>query len=433
MPSKDPVPDESDSGESEIQELKNAIGDLETLIAKADTNEPKSGAEIEDLMTQEDAEIFSERIPSSNSLPDEGTDPQGPYQQLGTTQEGRTVRGPRVRNAKTKRRRSGVKTIRSDWQDVRKSQLSSLSQSAPTAAESDEPVESRSKRIAFEEERSEEGRKLGREMARATLIARVIAGVIFLSVLGGIVSLALNAQNRSNVDTRIQEEDAYSSEIESLVTGMSTAKQFIRNFWEAPTLQDKATFVWNPQRVLPLMEQYYRREILPTKDNIASIHVVSNRTNHRHSELPANHLAGFVTDDVGAKYPIILRPDGRSKHLIDWEASVGYNDSDLSYLINNREANPVSMRLLVSLATYYNYQYSDYRTYQSYKIKVADRSEPSCYGFARRDSEVFKKLSTLFANREPRTVAVTLRLRFPPGREQGAELLGVEKLHWVLD
>ena len=128
---------------------------------------------------------------------------------------------------------------------------------------------------------------------------------------------------------------------------------------------------------------------------------------------------------------MILRPNPQG-YLIDWEASVGYNEHKPSDLIKDGSPVPVAMRVLIVPADFYNYQFSDEERYQSFAIDFGDENEPVCFGFSERTSETCKTLMRFFNNRDARLVALTLKLDFGEGNETlCAEILGVERRHWA--
>ena len=430
-----PSEDQPAPSQPEIDELKRDICDLENLINeyRGDESDSPNSEEIQDLGEPESDDPFTPRSGGAgDQLPSQQSDQPGPYEQLGTTQEGRTVRGPRVRNAKSRRRSSGVKTIRSDWADVQKAKLSSLSQADPGVTPDDEPLESRKNRIAFEEARPETGPSGGREMAWAKLIARSISAIIFLFVLGGVVLLAVNARNRTADSEQSSDLAAQAKEIDGVITNVDNAKTTISSFWKAPTVEGKLRYVWQGERVAPLMVDFYESREMPTEQNFGSVRVLSSRVRHRHSEVPTSYVVASADDHIGVVHDFILRQEG-SGFLVDWEASVGYNPHQLSKLINLRQEEPVTLRVIITPANYYNFQYSDQRVYQSFAFKVSDRQQPRCYAFAKKNSKVTKQLMRFFANRAQRGVAVTLQMRFPQGGDSGAELLDLVSPHWLSD
>lgn len=429
---KDESSSTDDAGD-DVSDLKRAISDLEDVISGYGGEETTKGSE--DVGTLDSAageqDPFAPRRTDPDQLPEqqEQTEQPGPYEQLGTTQEGRAVRGPRVRNAKTRRRRgSGIKTIRSDWGDVRSAKLASLSQAGPSASDDDEPVESRKNRIGFEEAREEGKAGGGKEMAAATIIARIISVGLFLIVIGSVVALALSTRKGSSSDEETNELVLLTQELNGVITQVGHAKAVLDGFWKAPNIEDKLQFVWQADRVRPLMKAYYQAHLLPTESNFESSSISSNRAEH--SELPAEFVIASAVDHVGARKDFILRPLPEG-YLVDWEASVGYNPYTFSKLINQRQEEPVTLRVYVMPASYYNYQYSDSRVFQSFALKVTDNDQPRSYAFARRDSAVCKELMRFFVNRSQRAVAATLRLRFPKGGDSGAELLEVVRPHWA--
>ena len=92
------------------------------------------------------------------------------------------------------------------------------------------------------------------------------------------------------------------------------------------------------------------------------------------------------------------------------------------------------MRVMIIPGDYYNFQFSDENRYQSFALDFADENAPVCFGFAERESPTCKTLMRFFSNRDPRLVAVTLKLDFGEGNQTlCAEILGIEERHRALE
>ena len=73
--------------------------------------------------------------------------------------------------------------------------------------------------------------------------------------------------------------------------------------------------------------------------------------------------------------------------VIDWESFVAYCERSFSALSQEKPIRPVLMRGMAKIDDYYNYEFSDSKTYLSLKLDSADGDE-AVHAFCRRDSEM---------------------------------------------
>ncbi len=433
----------------EISVLKDAIAELESSIAEVQSEDSEAVEEDASSaassvsrgdVADEDLEAL-DSTPSHRgaTIPDyddtKESQAQRAFEELGKASiHDRAVRGPLIKQALAKswRRSWRKRTIGGSPVDIRRTKLSMSNAAAAAnqaADDDDEVLVSRSKRIGFEEERPEiddlNQPANRRELRTAILISRVVAGLVFLGVLTAVFALA----NRKSQE----EETAAVSPIEDWADQhqlVASAQDTIASYALAKTIGGRAQHVNDAERVRPLMERYYRNHPLPKSDEPPLTSIVSNRSQHIHSEVPDSHVLGGYQDHVGFAQELVLVP-GKERYLVDWEASVGYNEQSLSELITLRPDKTYRMRLQVMPANYYNFQFDDRLRYQSFVVKVADDSEARRYAYVTRKSKAFQDLMDHFANRDPRPIAMILDVRFPDGEDPVVEILNVHQPHWV--
>ncbi len=450
--------DGSPEPDDQIDVLKQAIEELEKTIEE---KQPQSGdeamiasqgkddqhADVElDLGEFDSIELGSTDLtvePRSPALPRERSSKPDPFEQLGEPDDEPVARSPGVNpQVKPESHGAGQETIASHPIQIRKAKLSSLtSTSAPRTSERAQAVSDPTEALAPESPAADTEEKKSRPsgtseeeavprsagLAQASLTIKLIIGGVFLAMLAGMLRLSLDSRNREDVlGSTLAASNATASD-RTLQVGAAIA-----TFWNEPDLERKSAAIWQATRVAPLMREYYEEWPLPRARNLQSYHVVSARWETRHSEVPEDLLVATVRDEINKDLNVILRPSPGS-YLIDWEATVGYNEHDLSSLVEQGSPEPVIMRVLIIPADYYNFDFSDEIRYQSFAIEVADDDEPVCFAFAERKSETCAELLRFFANRDPRLVAVTLKLDFGEGNDTlCAEILGIEKRHWAL-
>ena len=272
-------------------------------------------------------------------------------------------------------------------------------------------------------------RKLGRRRIRdKELIAFVknarksVAAVTILLFCGtafGVVRLALTNSSDQSSQQPIQDQ-------QQTLRTITSAQDVLLSYAKSTSVEEKIAHVWNPNRIAPLLRAH---EASKPPSKPIGVRIVSERSRHPQLGLPGSYALGAITDDIGVIDDIILRHSG-SQFLVDWEASVGYNEVRLSRLLQDRSPDPVQLRVLIAQANYYNFDFEDEQRFQSYALKVEDDSEPRCFAFVERASATGEQLSELFQQNSNRTIAATLMVRFPHGKDAVGEITRILAPHW---
>ena len=200
-----------------------------------------------------------------------------------------------------------------------------------------------------------------------------------------------------------------------------------QRFWQAANWRDKLAYVHEPDRVGPLMADYYeqRREQDPLGSSSArQAHFKINNTEVLLFTYASARPGGTV--DVA----MIAQPDGR--FLIDWESYVGMSDMAWSDMKKQRPGEPKLVRVFAQRDDYYNYEFSDAKKLLSVHLTSPDGTY-FIYGFCDRNSPVGQTLNNLFDASRGR-VAVTLRVAWPPKAESDhcAAIKGIVANRWLL-
>jgi hypothetical protein len=181
----------------------------------------------------------------------------------------------------------------------------------------------------------------------------------------------------------------------------NTAGELAKKFLASPTLDAVMPLIRDPERVRPLMDEFYNaspwrsttvrslapREVFQTKDQM---------------------LAGMVELDDFSRRPIafLRTPDGIK---VDWESYVAHGEVPWERLAEVRPTLSVLMRVRLTPDDYYNLDFTDARTYACYRLTSHDTTH-RVYGYARRDSVVYARL--LERVRPNAFTMPTVRIRF---------------------
>ena len=187
----------------------------------------------------------------------------------------------------------------------------------------------------------------------------------------------------------------------------------LSGFLSAATSEERCAHVLEPERVSPLVEEYYAREGLPQ--------IEFKRIEQLHFVLLNGHpwaWAEFV-DGEGRSHLASFKQTARS-YLMDWESFVAYGELSWETLLAERPSKPVQMRVYLSHSDYRNFKYSSRERFVGFKVEPREGG-PELYGFAERDTRTDVLLFAVVAPgmRQP----VNVRLRFEP--DAGADNLVV--------
>ena len=185
-----------------------------------------------------------------------------------------------------------------------------------------------------------------------------------------------------NEDTRAlakQEEGESAELVDSLFENISA-------YFAAKSISEKLKFVRYPDRVKALMEEYYGRNEIKTKE---VVRILSQRSLSLDFRL---YNAVFVEMADGSKESVLVElfDDGDMK--IDWEGHVCYLPVPWDEYIEKRPIGSFLMRVYVQRIEYYTYDFSDDEKYTSYKLTARD-FDGHLYAYTLNDSEAGRKMN----------------------------------------
>lgn len=185
----------------------------------------------------------------------------------------------------------------------------------------------------------------------------------------------------------------------------------IERFLNAPDIESMAAAARMPERALPRMRDHYGDDYSPP--GFRRI-VESNVTIRSDGVSPVEVEDGSF--DRRLVY-LVEQADGAPK--VDWEAFVGWSETDWSQLAESRPLEPVRLRARVKPVTYYNFSFDDELKWVSFLLESPD-NEHRLYGYAPRGSESDDLLRTGEGKRsQPFLVDVS----FPPDNPSGNQVL----------
>lgn len=190
-----------------------------------------------------------------------------------------------------------------------------------------------------------------------------------------------------------------SSSVEFYDTAMLT----LENFLNAPDTETRAKFVRDPQRVRPLMEQYYQTH------SSGPISFKSLPTKETTTIAKGFHISSITRKDFTVLPVVMARAPNEDRLVVDWESFVGYNEMSFAEFREQRPTSPTLFRVRAKFDDYYNFDF-DEKTYGCLQLGDLELTE-AIYGYIERGSELWEKMYLDLVN--ARVDFMILKLAFP--------------------
>ncbi len=205
------------------------------------------------------------------------------------------------------------------------------------------------------------------------------------------------------VKDRIKED----KEVRKVLLGMQDC---VRGYLMARSVEEKLKYVRHPERVKPLLEDYYKRhEMKPEKF----------RQFERIRPMGLDKFSfvyGLVELESGDQHQLLIEQLEDGSFRVDWESDVCYLPVDWKDYLKGKNKESVVMRVFIEPDTFFAYEFSDETRYDCYKLTTRD-ADDHLFGFVEKGSKVaedighFIKHVQEFGSDNPEPLM--LRIRFP--------------------
>ena len=197
-------------------------------------------------------------------------------------------------------------------------------------------------------------------------------------------------------------------------------------YLETSSVEEKGRYVRNPERVTPLMEEYYQRyALIPRR--------VRSIENIRATEIGGRpfSVVEVAVEGKDALEFLLMENCENGDLRFDWESEVNYQPLSIATYIKSKPLEPMVFRAYVERDSFYSYEYADQSRYQAFKLTFRE-DDDFLFGYAPRRSIEGRGLLALLEDKED-AVPVLLRLRFAEGTESTRSVLIDEVLaaSWV--
>jgi len=186
----------------------------------------------------------------------------------------------------------------------------------------------------------------------------------------------------------------------------------LRKFHTATTVSSLLPLVRHPERVKPLMEQYYGNKPVPM-NRLRSISSMSPLTLNNRADF---WLASVKQSDDITKN-IILQINEAGEALVDWETYVSYQPMNWTDYAKYRPAGTtMDFRVYARQDNLFSYEFSNPAQWLCFQLNAQD-SDEYLYGYVDANSEVAQQLLREINRNNGEAASLILRLYIPENIE----------------
>ena len=185
-------------------------------------------------------------------------------------------------------------------------------------------------------------------------------------------------------------------------------EEILRGFLSAKTVEERLKYVRHPNRVKPLMLDYYRRFPIQSYQ----YKKVSEYTTIPLKKRPFVALSVRVAE--GENLPILLE-DVEKGYLVDWESFVSYQPIAFEDYLKKRPTVPIDLRVYGSFDDFYAYEFPEEDGYLCVRM-TAKNTDKVIFGYVREGTSLASEMKKYLEapSGRSKTQPFILRVRFLP-------------------
>lgn len=213
-------------------------------------------------------------------------------------------------------------------------------------------------------------------------------------------------------------------ELSPLSTVMADLKPALQKFLNAATAEDLLHIIRQPEIDGPLMDNYYKSRQPFSKVDCRAMPTIENLFTYKNFATLSLENSQFNNFMVTFE----RTPQG---FLLDWPSYVGYGEMTLAELQAKKPKDPVLLRLILKRNSYYNFEFADQKSFQSYEMTTIDR-ELVIYGYAARGMKENTAITSHLRSKP--LLFCVLKVKYPENSTSNRQVEIVEYLQtgWVI-
>ncbi len=239
-----------------------------------------------------------------------------------------------------------------------------------------------------------------------------IGGVFVALIALGVTMVYINNARSNPVAEDVGDDELMiGGDLSTVQHDPKEAARAIVAFHRTKTWEEKLDYVIDPERVKPLMEEWYTKHPEDVYLERITFHADQEVDDGGRNFFIVAIQGGDEDQNVALDRPFYMavekRPGGYRVH---WEISSGYEQMPMEEFIANKVTTPTEFRLQVELSDYYNFDFQDDQWISFSATKMGMIDPIFIYG-KRNDPEILEIESLLKIVARPKGVIV--KLRFP--------------------
>jgi len=258
------------------------------------------------------------------------------------------------------------------------------------------------------------------------LIACIFGAAIIWSLVN--VNSAEQQRKDFNQDALAILEKDNQEEIEAIEM-IDTLDGVVRDFFDARSVDEMLRFVRHPERVRPLMENYYGKEA-PEPRRVMQVNSLKPITiDKRRGDF------WMVSCDLNnqLRVDLLLEALSAKEAKVDWETFACYQPMAWNEFARTRPGGySGDFRVSVQRDNFHSHEFADSETYDCYRLTAMD-SEETLYGYVRRKTALASRMAELTEGMDGSPVPMILRLHLQEGLDspRGLHVLELVNPRWV--
>lgn len=237
-----------------------------------------------------------------------------------------------------------------------------------------------------------------------------LAGIVFVAAIGWSVRQVSLAES-SGPKAQAAAEQLLQTDAEEVIEAeqvVANIEQAVAAYCAAASIDELLPWVRHPDRVRPLMQDYYQRNPLVPPGFKRMVRVLRPHT----FSLRAEFWEASIETDSGGEESLLLQTESDLQAKIDWETAVGYQPIAWDdYARDRPEGSSMDFRVFLEQDFFYSHEFANSENWLCLRLTARD-GDAVVFGYARYDSEVALTIAQLLHDQQGRAAAI-LRLFIP--------------------
>lgn len=194
----------------------------------------------------------------------------------------------------------------------------------------------------------------------------------------------------------------------------------LKAYVESDSWEKQLTYVFDSKNIEPILKERFKKEGF----GAAKLNSIEE-----HDKKKGIFIVKVSTDFSDFFYVVRKASDG---YKVDWPASVGYNPTSMKTLDAKFPENPVKVRVLAEIGTYFNYEYGNSRQ-THYSIGLREARFPGVYhGFMSKNHPDAERIFNILKDGRQHRLTLEIDVLGPFGNKMeqglGKEVFSIQKL-----